>query len=284
MATLATPTVRLRRLGNELKRIREEAGLSLDAAGIRLGRSASSLSKIENGRVAIPKRDLTFILDCYTVADEPLREMLFALARNGRKKGWWRQYDDALSPPGMDLMSLEDDASVISTFQAIVVPGLLQTEDYARALMESAVAVIPQDVDRLLKVRMTRQRILVRERPPRMRAVMGEAALRQLVGGDAVMREQLHYLAELSQRVHITLRVLPYAAGAHVSTTGSFVILGFSPPADFSVVLLESLEGSLWVEQDDPVRRYGLAFDQLCASALSEIESRHFINQLAAEL
>ncbi|HEX6471890.1 MAG TPA: helix-turn-helix transcriptional regulator [Streptosporangiaceae bacterium] len=284
MATLATPTVRLRRLGNELKRIREDAGLSLDAAGIRLGRSASSLSKIENGRVVLPRRDLTFILDRYAVTDEPLREMLYALARNGRKKGWWRQYGDALSPPGMDLMSLEDDAAVISTFQAIVIPGLLQTEDYAHALMESAVRVVPRDVDRLLRVRMARQQILARERPPRLRAVMGEAVLRQLVGGRAIMRAQLRYLAEMSQDIHVALRVLPFEAGAHVSTQGSFMILGFSPPTDFSVVHLESLEGSLWVEEDESVRRYGLAFDQLRASALSEIESRHLIERVAADL
>jgi hypothetical protein len=181
-------------------------------------------------------------------------------------------------------MSLEDDAAVISTFQAIVIPGLLQIEDYARALIESAVAVIPQDVDRLLKVRMARQEILARERPPRLRAVISEAALRQLVGSRDVMRAQLRYLAELSQRINVTLRVLPFTAGAHVSTWGSFVILGFSPPTDFSVVHLESLDGSLWVEEDESVRRYGLAFDQLCASALSEIESRRLIEQLAAEL
>jgi transcriptional regulator with XRE-family HTH domain len=271
-------------MGNELKRIREDAGLSLDAAGIRLGRSASSLSKIENGRVALPRRDLIYILDCYGVTDESVREMLYVLARDGRKKGWWRLYGDALSPPGMDLMSLEDDAAVISTFQAIVIPGLLQIEDYARTLTESAMPVIPCDVERFLKIRMTRQSILTRERPPRLRAVIGEAALRQLVGGGDVMRTQLRYLADLSQRVHVMLRVLPFTAGAHVGAPGSFVILGFSPPTDFSVVHLESLEGSLWVEEDQSVRRYGLAFDQLCASALSETESRHLIEQLAAEL
>jgi transcriptional regulator with XRE-family HTH domain len=284
MATLATPTVRLRRMGNELKRIREDTGLSLDAAGARLGRSASSLSKIENGRVVLPRRDLVFILDCYAVTDEDRREMLYALARDGRKKGWWRQYGDALSPPGMDLMSLEDDAAVISTFQAIVIPGLFQIEYYARALTESAVPVVPRDVERFLKIRMARQDILTRERPPRLRAVISEAALRQRVGGDDVMRAQLGYLADLSQRVHVSLRVLPFAAGAHVGTTGAFVILGFSPPTDFSVVHLDGLDGSFWVEEDESVRRYGVAFDQLSASALSEIESRQLIEHLAAEL
>lgn len=191
MATLATPTVRLRRLGAELKRIREDAGLSLDAAGVRLGRSASSLSKIENGRVVLPRRDLTYILDCYDVTDEPLREMLYALARDGRKKGWWRRYADTLSPAAQDYMSLEADAAAVRTFQPLVVPGLLQSESYARAVIEAGIPLGPRNVDRLLSIRMARQALLSAPSPPQIWLIIWEAVLRHTIGGRGVMAEQL---------------------------------------------------------------------------------------------
>jgi transcriptional regulator with XRE-family HTH domain len=185
------PTVRLRRLGAELKRIREDAGLSLDAAGVRLGRSASSLSKIENGRVVLPRRDLTYILDCYDVTDEPLREMLYALARDGRKKGWWRRYADTLSPAAQDYMSLEADAAAVRTFQPLVVPGLLQSESYARAVIEAGIPLGPRNVDRLLSIRMARQALLSAPSPPQIWLIIWEAVLRHTIGGRGVMAEQL---------------------------------------------------------------------------------------------
>jgi transcriptional regulator with XRE-family HTH domain len=287
MGTLATPTVRLRRLGTELKRIRDELGLSLDAAEVRLGRSASSISKIENGRVALPKRDLIFILDCYGVTDQPLREMLYTLSSEGRKQGWWRHYADALSPYGMDLMSLEHDAAVFRSFETIVVPGLLQTEGYARALIETGAVLMPGDLEgdleRVIHVRMKRQEVIHRTQPLRCTFLLSESVLRLLVGGCDVMREQYQHLIELSLLPQIELHVLPFTVGAHLATTGSFLILDLVEPS-LSVVFLETMTSSLWVEQPDDVGRYSLAFDHLCASALSDSESRSLIANAMAEL
>lgn len=281
--TPAPPTVCLRRLGAELRGIREELGWSIDAAVVRLGRSKSSLSKIENGRVALAKRDLFLILACYGIRDPVRLERLARLAQEGRRQGWWRHFEDALSPDGMDLMRLEQGAAGLRGFESMVVPGLLQTPAYIRALITAGATLLSGDVDRLIRARLRRQDILARQRPPRLDFVVAEAALRQLVGGPSVMREQLGRLEAVAAQPGISLRILPYAAGAHIGTTGAFLIVDLADPV-FSVVFLESLANSFWMEDQSDVERYNLAFSELRCAALSGVDSRALIREISAGL
>lgn len=279
-----TPTVRRRMLGAELRRLREAADFTLDDAGRALERSLSTVSRIENGRNAVRGVDVRLMLDAYGVTDERKRESLIALARDGRKKGWWQTYSELLSAASSDLISLEDDAAEIRTFEMGLVPGLLQTEDYARAVLSGRLSATEDEVERLVGVRMARQAVLTRrERPLRLWAILGEAALRQRVGGPEVMRAQLHRLAEASALPNVTLQVLPFTAGAHPGIDGPFVILEFPEPADIDVVLLENMTSSLYLEQEPEVARYARAFEHLRADALSRADSRALIGRLAGE-
>ncbi|WP_326828844.1 helix-turn-helix domain-containing protein [Streptosporangium sp. NBC_01810] len=281
-----TPTVRLRRLGATLRRLREAANLTLEEAGAQLERSLSSLSKIENGRVRIPPRDLRVILDFYGVNEEPAREALLLLSRDARKRGWWQRYGDVLSPSYLDFISLEADAAEICTFETGLVPGLLQTQDYARAV----IAAVPdtdgaaRDVDQLLAVRMARQEVLSRDHPLTLWAIVDEALLHRHIGGREVMRSQLQHLVQVGGSSHVTLQVLPYAVGAHAGINGPFTILEFPEIADLDVVLLESQTSGLYLEQAEEVRRYRTIFNHLRASAKSAAASRVMIEDIAKQL
>lgn len=225
MATI-TPTIRLRRLGMALRDHREAAGLTLDEAARILMRSPSSLSRIEKGLHHVPVRDLEYILGKYSVTDPAVRDRLFDWCRNGRKKGWWQRYATDLSPEVMDFIGLEVDATFIGLFELILVPGLLQTEAYARALMETGpFANDPERVERLIAVRMRRQELLHRPDPPRLWTILDEAALRRPVGGRSLMRAQLQHLVEVSALPHVAIQVIPFGAGTHWGVAGAFKIL-----------------------------------------------------------
>ncbi len=280
------PTVRLRKLGTELHRLRESAGMTLQEASELLERSVASISNIENGQVRIPVRDLRVILDAYGVTEERKREGLLALARDGNKKGWWQSYSDVLSDVYADLISLEAEVASVRTFEMGLVPGLLQTEDYTRAVFQAnRLTAGSQDIERLVGVRMARQRVLTREESPlRLWAVVGEAALRQRLGGPKVLRAQLHRLVEVAELDNVTVQVLPFTAEVHPSVEGAFTILTFPEPTDLDVVHLESLTSSLYVEHEADVGRYSLAFEHLQAAALDTVDSRRLIRDMANEL
>jgi transcriptional regulator with XRE-family HTH domain len=280
MPDLPSPTVRLRRLGLHLRRLREQAGLTLDEASARMERSLSSLSKIENGRVRIPPRDLRVILDAYGLEGRT-REALLTLARDARKRGWWQQYGDALGPAYLDYISLEADAVAARTFETILVPGLLQTEDYARQII-GAVPPVPgtsHDVDQFVTVRMARQQVLDRSEPLHLWAIIGEAALRHVIGDRQIMCAQLQRLKDVAVLDHITIQVLPFTAGTHAGVDGPFTILEFPEFGDLDVVHVGNLTGALYMENEDEVRRYNLVYDYLRASALPSAESLTLIDQ-----
>ncbi|MEV6983129.1 helix-turn-helix transcriptional regulator [Sphaerisporangium sp. NPDC051017] len=280
-----TTTVRLRRLGAQLRRLREAQGLTLEEAGERMERSLSSLSKIETGRVAVRVRDLRVILDFYQVSDEKQYEWLIGLARDARKRGWWQQYDDVLSAAYQDFISLESDAAAVRTFETILIPGLLQTVDYARAVIEAVPAPRSrQDIGQLAKVRVERQEVLAREVPLQLWAIVDEAALHRHIGGRDTMRGQLHRLVEAARMEHVTLQVLPYTAGAHAGINGPFTILEFAEKSEPDVVLVENLTSGLYLEQEVDTRRFDQAFDHLRASALPIADSISLIERVIEDL
>jgi transcriptional regulator with XRE-family HTH domain len=267
------PSVRFRRIGRTLRELRENAGLTLIAAGRRLERSPASLSMIENGTQPIRPRDLAFILDRYGVTLGPLRESLLHLARQGRKKDWTRSYEGWISPAGLDYASIEADSAMIRDFELYLVPGLLQTEEYARALMGSRLRSETRDNTELVEFRMARQKILLGEDPPRLVAIVGEAALRQCVGGPTVMRDQLDRLIEVAAYEHVTVRVLPFSTGAQRGLACRFTILDLHAPGNLTVVAVEDLTRISFRERDEEAAMFVNAFARLNAAALDETHS-----------
>jgi transcriptional regulator with XRE-family HTH domain len=287
MAKESVPTVRSRRLGRALRRFREERRLTLEEAGAGMERSLSSLSKVENGRSKLPVRDVRAMLDFYEITDERTRAALLGLARDSHKRGWWQRYGGQLSSSYLDFVSLEADAAAIRTLETILIPGLLQTEDYAR-MVSSAVPAESysqsRDLDQLVAVRMARQKVLRGADPLQLWAILGEAALRYQVGGRDVMCAQLHRLLEVGELEHVVIQVLPYASGAHAGINGPYTVLEFPEPADLDVVLVETLTGGLYIETEDEIRRYNLVFNHLRMAALSSEESRALIEEVAKGL
>jgi transcriptional regulator with XRE-family HTH domain len=280
-----TPTIRLRRLGAALRHYREAAGLTLEEGAALLQRSPSSLSRIEKGLHHIPVRDLEYILNKYGATDKAANARLYDWCRNGRRKGWWQTYAEDLSAETMDLIGLEADSVSIDFFELILIPGLLQTEAYARALIgQGPFADDPERVDRLVNVRMQRQEILGRPAPPHIHAIVDEAALHRQVGGPDVMRAQLRRLAEAARHAHVTLQVLPYAAGAYTGMTGAFTILDVGEPGDLRVVAVDSLTQISYREEDAEIRTYVDAFEHLRTAALPEPDSLALINRLVSRL
>lgn len=276
------PTMRSRKLGTMLRELRESRDLNLQKAARLLNRTPSSLSKLETGKRGIRRPALEHMLDRYELADLDQRQALYDLARHSADRGWWHRYEGKLSPSMLDYISLEAEATSIRDFQLHLITGLLQTDDYARANIASGVSQgQAPDVDGLAEIRMRRQQILFGDNPPHLWAIVGEAALRQQVGGPEVMKAQLSRLIELSTLPNVTLQVLPFSAGAHPGVNGSFTTL---TTKELSVVLVENLTSGWYLEHADDVRRHNVVFDHLMAVALSPTDSRSMIERLVSEI
>ena len=283
MAT-ASPTVRRKRLGVELRRLREQAQLTCEDVGQRLECSGTRISRMETGRISVRPGDLRELLEVYGVTGAEA-DSLVELAREARRKGWWHTYGRTLPHWFESYIGLEFEAVRLRDFQSMVVPGLLQTEDYARSVLRAAPhAGSSAEVDRLVALRMERQTILGQDSPPDLWVVLSEGVLRVQVGGPAVMRAQLERLACIAERPNVTLQVLPCTATAHVHPVSPFTMLEFPDPADPAVVYLEHLTGSLVLENEDDVRRHRVVFDRLCAVALDARRSAGLIARMAADL
>ncbi|GGO84011.1 transcriptional regulator [Wenjunlia tyrosinilytica] len=276
------PTVRRRKLGAELRRQRDKAGLTSEEAAHRVGWHQSKVSRIETGRSGARPADVRSLLDVYGVDDTGLRQALEELARDGAKRGWWQSYRDMLPPSYIDFISLESDAASMRTLEMSVVPGLLQTADYARAVTRE---VLPRrrcaEVDALVDVRIARQVVLGREPPLQLWAVIDEAALRREVGGPEVMRTQMLRLAQLAARPHVHIQVLPFSRGAHIGLTGPFVIFSFPNDRDQDVVSIDHLTSSLYLEQEEETAAYSSAFELLRSLALSTEDSLAYVADIA---
>ncbi len=280
---MPSPSARSRRLAAELLRLREASGLSRETVADRLGWSTSKLWRVETARSRAHHGDVADILDLYQISGTE-RESLIRLARQARQRGWWHSYADVLAE-GFDVyVDLEAEACAIRSYEAQLVPGLLQTADYARAVLTAAwVRIEPEEIERRVTVRMRRQELAAtRDSPLQRWVVLDEAVLRRVVGGPAVMHAQLRRLMEAGRQTTTTLQVLPFSMGAHIAMLGSFVLLSFPEPGDPDVVYLETDTSSLYLEQPQQIGRYGEIFDHLRATALSPRQSLEFIDAVAA--
>lgn len=261
-----SPTVRRRRLAAELRRLRDQAKLTIEDVAEKLECSSSKISRIETGHVGVNPRDARELLRLYGVADDQL-EALVQLSREARKKGWWHSYNEVFTGA---FVGLEAEASSLRAYQALLIPGLLQTEDYMRAVIRAARPdATGAEVDKRVKARLARQRLLTDVEPPRYWAVIDEAVLCRSVGGEAVMHAQLNWLAARATLPHVTIQVLPFAAGAHPGMEGPFLILGFPEQADPDVVYVDNTTAGIYLEEPAEILRYTLMFDHLRAGALS---------------
>ncbi|MEV5343023.1 helix-turn-helix transcriptional regulator [Streptomyces sp. NPDC052676] len=279
------PAVRRRKLGAELRALRTGAGLTSGEAARLVGWHQSKVSRIETGASGVKPADVRLLLDAYGVSDPQLRELLLVLAGSGGGQGrdhWWHAYRGVLPPTYRDFISLESQASGMRTLETTVVPGLLQTPEYARAVTRAAVEGLDEDrLDTLVEVRLARQDVLRSQPPLRLSAVLDEAVLRREVGGPDVMEDQLLRLMEAARLPQVRLQVLPFAAGAHIGVTGPFVIFSFSNTSDLDVVVLDHLTSSLYLERKEDVGAYTEAFDALRRHALSPEESLEYIAGIA---
>jgi transcriptional regulator with XRE-family HTH domain len=275
-----SPTVRRRRLGVELRRHREEAGVTIDAVAERLECSASKVSRIETGHTSATPRDVRDMLEIYGVTG-PECDELVQIAREARQKGWWHPYSTVLTSA---YVGMEAAASSIRAYEQQVVPGLLQTEDYAKAMIRAARPDITgEEVDRRVRVRLGRQSLLTQDDSIDVWVVLDEAVVSRPVGGDAVMRAQLERLVEAAALPNVTLQVLPFEVGGHVGMDGTFAILDFPEPSDPEVVFAENATGGLFIEKSEELRKYVFIFDHIRAAALRPEESISLISTLAKE-
>jgi transcriptional regulator with XRE-family HTH domain len=277
-----SPTVRRRRLAARLRELREHANLTIDEVGEKLECSASKISRIETGHVGVTPRDVRDMLEVYGVGDDE-REALVQLAREARKKGWWHAYNEVFTG---SFVGLESDASFLHTHQALLVPGLLQTEAYTRAVIRAIRPDVAEaDVELRVRGRLNRQRLITEETgPPEYWAVLDEAVLHRLVGGREVMREQLKRLVELASLPNVTMQVVPFSAGAHAGMEAPFLILGFPEQADPDVVYVENTTSGVYLEQPEDVHRYTLMFDHLRAAALKPDDTVELVDRTADRL
>jgi transcriptional regulator with XRE-family HTH domain len=284
MASEHSPTVRRRRLALELRRLREAARLTCEEVADHLECSASKISRVETGRVSVSPRDVRDMLEVYNVpADQ--RESLVQLARDSRQKGWWHAFSDTMQPQFVTYVGLESAASEIRIYEVSLIPGLLQTEDYARTVMRSRMMNSPsEDVERSVALTMARQPALTRDDPPKVWAVLDEAALRRRVGGSGLMRMQLEHLLTQAALPNVAVQVIPFAGGAHPGMGRPFVILVFPERVDTDVVYLEDLTSSLYLEDVAEVDRYNVFFNHLRATALSFDDSLALIASVLKEM
>jgi transcriptional regulator with XRE-family HTH domain len=285
MPVRPSPTVRRRRLRYELRRLRDERGLTIEQVQEASGGDikAPSISRWENGERSVRPTDLRLLLDIYQV-DSERREALLTLSRQAKERGWWQSYGSAIPQWFQVYVGLEAEASSVRVYEAELVHGLLQTADYYRAFLRAAPAAADAEAERKIEVRLARQERLTGDDPPEYWAVLNEAVIRRVVGGAEVMRAQLHHIAETTELAHVNVQVLPFGAGVHPAMDGSFEILGFPEPADPDVVYLENQAGSLYLEEQPEIDRYARMFSHLMAKALDPEESRRLIARIAADL
>ncbi|MGP3971582.1 helix-turn-helix domain-containing protein [Streptomyces sp. 6N223] len=284
MAGNVNPTVRRRRLGQELRRLREDRGMTAEEVADRLLVSQSKISRLENGRRSISPRDVRDLCGVYEVQDRKLVESLMQMARESRQQGWWHAFAE-LSPSYSVYIGLETDASSLRVYEPQVVPGLLQTQAYAAAVIAGALPEMSEDeVGSRVQVRMRRQQRIRDDRHPlRLWAVVDEAALRRVVGSPAVMAEQLRSLVDSSEFPHVTLQVMPFTAGAHPGVNGQYAILEFPEASDSTVIYLEGGTSDLYLEKAHDVQHYSVMYEHLRAQALSPKQTREFVARLAEE-
>jgi transcriptional regulator with XRE-family HTH domain len=280
MSSGNSPTVRHRRLAAELRRLRKRAELRPEQAAAALGWSRPKLVKFETARNAPTAADVAAMLELYG-APEAYRTALVQLSRDVRKRGWWTAYDDVLPS---SYAELEDDATEIRSWQVQEIPALLQTDEYALAVIR---LINPEEGEashlRRLQARLARRAVLTRRSAPTLRAVLDESALRRPIGGPDAMRRQLIALLDSMERPHVHIQVAPTAGGDFPGIDGSFVVLSFGGPIALDVAYLKGVAGHIYVEDIEQVRRCGRKFDRISEAALPETESASLIESLTKD-
>jgi Domain of unknown function (DUF5753)/Helix-turn-helix domain len=276
-----SPTVRRRELGALFRRMREEKGLSVKQVTEHLLCSPSKVSRIETGQRGATLRDVRDLCDLYGVTDQAERDRLMTLAKESKQQGWWQSY----SLPYSTYVGLEAEATAVSGFHSSVMPGLLQTAEYAHAIQEAAVPEVsapdltPEIIERRVEARIRRQALLTKETPLKFTTIVDEAVLHRLVGGSSTMKDQLQHLVSMAALPNVTIQVVPYGAGAHPALESTFYILDFADAVP-SVIYVEGLVGWIYLERIEDIGRYRRVFERLGDLALSPAESVKFIAEI----
>ncbi|WP_238359154.1 helix-turn-helix domain-containing protein [Micromonospora fiedleri] len=271
-------------LGAQLRRLRESRGVTRESAGWEIRSSESKISRMELGRVGFKERDVADLLTLYGVTDEQERAALLKLARDANNPGWWHRYGDVLPSWFQSYLGLEAAAALIRSYEVQFVPGLLQTREYARAVVLLGHGRAGLDeIERRVDLRMRRQELLRRPRPPRLWAVVDEAALRRPIGGPTVMRGQLQALLEATRTPNVRLQVIPFAAGGHAAAGGAFTILRFGDQDLPDIVYIEQLTSALYLDKREDLDFYAVAMERLCVEAEPPERTPEILKGMIAE-
>lgn len=282
----AGPTVLRMLVGAQLRRLREGAGISTEAAGYEIRGSHSKISRMELGRVGFKERDVADLLTLYGVTAPARRELLLELAEQANTPGWWQRYGDVVAPWFEPYLGLEQGAVVIRSYEVQAVPELLQTEGYARALILARhPEASREEIDRRVELRMRRRRVFDRRDPVKLWVVVDEAALRRVVGGPETMRAQLRYLMEAAAKPNIiTVQVLPFSAGGHAAEGGPVTLLRFAEPELPDVVYLEQLAGALYPDRAADIIRYRDVLNRLGVQAEPPASTREILQRILEQI
>ncbi|NEA36595.1 helix-turn-helix domain-containing protein [Streptomyces sp. SID13031] len=270
-------------LGAHLRRMREDAGITRGEAGYAIRGSESKISRLELGRVGFKVRDVEDLLSLYKLKDDSERARLISLAKQANNPGWWQRYDDITPNWFHSYLGLEMAAELIRTYEVQFVPGLLQTPDYARAVIRLGRGDRPlpaAEIDRLVALRKTRQEILEGSAPTRLWAIVDEAVLRRPIGGRAVLRAQLEHLAELSRLPNVTLQILPFAAGGYAATGGAFSLLRFADADLPDVVYIEHLTSAVYLDKLEDLDEYVITMDSLSIAASTPRKTQELLTEI----
>ncbi|MDT0303369.1 helix-turn-helix domain-containing protein [Streptomonospora wellingtoniae] len=279
------PTVLRILLGTQLRRLRSARGISREDAGYEIRASHAKISRLELGQVSFKERDVADLLSLYGVDDSEERATLLSLARQANNPGWWHKYSDVLPSWFEVYVGLEEAASIIRTYELQFVPGLLQAEEYARAVIMLGHGNAPVDeIDRRVHLRMTRQERLTGPNAPRLWAVVDEAALRRPLGGTHAMRAQLEHLIEMATLPNVTLQIVPFARGGHAAAGGPFSILRFTGADLPDVVYLEQLTSSVYFDKPEETDHYMAVMDRLCLEAAPASETPRYLRRILDDL
>ncbi|MER5421629.1 helix-turn-helix domain-containing protein [Streptosporangium roseum] len=271
-------------LGSQLRRLREAKGLSREEAAHLIRGSESKISRMELGRVGLRERDVADLLTFYGVEDEAARSAVMDLLLRANEPGWWHRFNDLLPSWFQTYVGLEEAASRIRTYEVQFVPGLLQTEEYAKAVITAGSAgVAPEEITRRVDLRMERQQVLDRPDGPFFWAVIDEAALRRPIGGSEVMRAQLEHLLDLMRQPNITIQVMPFSFGGHSAEGGAFSVLRFQDQELPDVVYVEQLASALYLDKREEVDRYSEVMERLCAVSTTPGETTDILRRIIKE-
>ena len=283
-AQSSSPTARRIILGARLRRLREAAEISRAEAGYAIRGSESKISRLELGRVSFKPRDVTDLLTMYGVTGVEEREVFLELVKASNEPGWWHRYTDLVADWFQDYLGLEESASRIQTFEVQFLPGLMQTEDYAKAIATRGWSQLAsQRADRQVAVRIRRQELLARPDAPQLWAIIDESVLHRPIGGRRVMLAQIEHLLELTKRPNITLQIVPYPLSGYAAE-GSFTMLRFGEPELPNVVYIEYLSGAIYLDRQSETELYGRAFDRLTVDAKTPDHSRQLLAKVRAEI